>query len=817
MEQTRTQTNTPPAEAVGLHQEARKSSIASSEPKTSSETSTSASVVTSGHENAKSLPEQEDVAMADYVGDVRSTAEHGTITPSQVHSHSETQINSESQPLSQTHDSSGCQTVATSPDSCNSSMFHSNVEHDSSAIFKPFDSKTGQFVGQTTDRQATKAEAAEPPLSTQSEDFRTLASLKAAAARNNKFRSHSVPSILHSSLRRIGLSTTCGFLTSQQQQPVVHVNRGVNKKKKQNKHSSSLRHALLMNQRLQPLDGQMSLSERVKYIRAHTGPVPLPPINVQCLKEIDLQEIVKNPQLRHDIIFDPLLQFRPNLDGERGLKKKQISDKYWNDVENEIYVYTKKPDAFRYEETRLVPLFNSLKEVLVTIVPQKEVHTVQNVLDTELLVQELLKGSLMMSNFSDWLAQLFKHHCAPMRDPWVDKMSQKFKESEEEKSITKLVEGLRLVFQILEAMKLDIANHQIRILRPALLSNAVEFEKQYFQSLMASNRVDLKSSFKWFNEKYSENYKNELSKSSRLSAPDVYRLCIRSIIGLLSCRKMVREYPTSLSFDHARLILLRADIRQIVCLLVCRLLFKQLVANDSTMDKRTKEYVITSYANKKLKEEIVSIITDEHGNCRWTKNTMSIAVHLCKTIRDLKQEFQLQRNLGDVSLGSSSTSNDGTSVASAPLDTLQIDFAKSWLSKQTQPLSEVYGVLENRVFKSLEESIFERSSCTQDGSVKQDFIHICSAMSSAGTSATTGSSVAHSGAIIKPTINVSPRKDNILKEQRAATPQAKKLASLDVEEFESLFCHLYTLVNFHWSVFGCLYMECLGDKMEEIL
>lgn len=403
-----------------------------------------------------------------------------------------------------------------------------------------------------------------------------------------------------------------------------------------------------------------------------------------------------------------------------------------------------------------------------------------------------------------------------MRDPWVDKMSVKFKESEEEKSIPKLVEGLRLVFQILEAMKLDIANHQIRILRPALLSNAVEFEKQYFQSLMSSNRVDLKSSFKWFDDKCFEYQKasNSLS-NNRLKASEVYRLCIRGIISLLSCRKMVREYPTSLSFDHARLILLRADIRQIVCLLVCRLLFKQLVANDSSMDKVTKDHIIAVYSNKKLKGEIVSIITDEHGNCRWTKNTMSIAIHLCKTIRDLKQEFLLQRNLGDVTLAQSGTAKSVKGQA-PPLDNAQINFAKSWLSKQTQPLSEVYGVLEARVFQQLENSIFNRSNCTQDGSIKQDFIHLCSTMTSNSSNASTAASVFNSSANIRSLNSTMPFRDAIGNENRVATQQPSGLASVDLEEFESLFCHLYTLANFHWSVFGGLYMDYLGDKMEEV-
>ncbi|SCU90698.1 LADA_0F05886g1_1 [Lachancea dasiensis] len=859
MEHTRTQTNTPPAEAVALHQDPRRGSRGPSDPKAmNSGGKTSASQAGSGSTRQTSSaavvnvkPQGSGKEMeCDYVGDVRASSDHGSITPSQ-----QVDIDDSSSQRSGDESGSTSSQLQTSRYGDQNQLVqepqafapaHTLFPAATDAIFKPFDDKVGRFLASTgkANPPATSLE----PKSTLSHadndsesagcrevDLRALASFKATSNKSNKCRSHSLPSILHSSLRTMGLSNNSGFLNAQRlqqdnldhqqqsnqqhglppchQQTGLHMNRGI-KKKKQSKHSASLRHALLLNQRIHSTNNNLSVRDRIKYMESYPGPTPLPPINLQCLKEIDLQEIVKNPQLRHDILFDPLLQFRPNLDGERGLKKKQVSDKYWYDVENEIIVYKSNPEVFRFDQTRLVPLFNSLKEVLITIVPQKEVHTVENVLDTELLVQELLKGSLMMSKFSDWLAQLFKHHCAPMRDPWVDKMSQKFRESEEEKSVPKLVAGLRLVFQILEAMKLDIANHQIRILRPALLSNAVEFEKQYFQSLMSSNRVNLKSSFKWFSSKCAEYEKSLASPSERLQASDVYRLCIRSIVSLLSCRKMVREYPTSLSFDHARLILLRADIRQIVCLLVCRLLFKQLVANDSSLEKATKDHIINSYTNKKLKDEIVSIITDEHGNCRWTKNTMSIAIHFCKTIAELKQDFLLQKNFGDVNLAN--TSSCPSSVIQGPsLNNAQIDFAKSWLSKQTQPLSEVYGVLEARVLQQLENSIFSRSSCTQDGTIKQDFVHLCSTIN-ANASASSFASSANRGMQVKSANQAPSSSDQAAFDQQAGASRSTGLASLDMEEFESLFCHLYTLVNFHWSVFGCLYMDYLGDKMEEV-
>lgn len=755
-------------------------------------------------------------------------------------------------------------------------------------LFKQFDSKTGQFLRtqplvknkmSNSFRQVPNFNPISTSTGSHTSSFKFL--------NKGKFRSHSVPTISHSSLRRL---TNCNnhahYHYHQHQNHSTFNNAGVKKKKilkssfnnntthciisgeplainktcsttgkdidntqptaekfiegavaspveqkglDQTRNQSSLRKAILLcqNQSATPKYQDLSLQERINYIKSQTAPIPAPPINLQCLKEIDLQEIVKNPQLRHDIIFDPLLQFRPNLDGERGIKKRQLADKYWNDVENEIYVYSQRPDIFRYDNTRLVPLFDTLRDVLLTIVPQREAHVINNILDTELNVQELLKGSLIMSNLSEWLAQLFKHHCAPMRDAWVDKMSCKFREAEKENTLSKLIDGLRLVFQILEAMKLDIANHQIRVLRTALLSNSVEFEKQYFQSLMSSNRINLKSSLVWFDKKFDESDEKGLFPSEKVSPQDVYKVCVRSVTSLLSCRKMVREYPTSLSFDHARLILLRADIRQIVCLLICRLLFKQLVANDTSIDKPTKEYITSSYTTKRLKMEIVSIITDDHGNCRWTKNTMSIAVHLCKVINDLKNEYLRTKSEG------------AQGVAGLPatpaLDTAKIDFAKSWLSRQTQPLSEVYGVLENRVFKSLEESIFKRSGCTMDGRVKQDFIYLCSSVNGNTNSSMSPSATSMSNAETmmtpqgtKGALSLQPQ---TLKGGTSGVPSlanSRELGSsmsvsdgsnnmfhgIEMEEFDNVYRHLYTVINFHWSVFGCHYLEFVAGKTE---
>lgn len=599
-------------------------------------------------------------------------------------------------------------------------------------------------------------------------------------------------------------------------------------------------------------DESLILKDRINYFIQQQSlqlNVILPPINLQCLKEIDLQEIVKNPQLRHDIVFDPLLQFRPNLDGERGIKKRQAWDTYWYDVENELIIYMHQPNMFNYNHTRLVPLFDTLREILLTIVPQRESQQIENILDTELNVQNLVKSGnvwLAMNDLASWLAQLFKHHCAPMRDPWVDKMKCKFDNAKETQSMTELMDGFKSIFQILEAMKLDIANHQIRLLRPAILSNAVEFEKQYFNSLMEGislrevntnkNNINddrkflLRSSLMWFKDKFSEylpTLKNN-NMNAKAIIPQVYRIYIKSIISLLSCNKMVREYPTSLSFDHARLILLRADIRQLVCLLVCRLHFQQLVASDKNIDPPVKKYILTNYDNNKLQNEIISIITDEHGNCRWTKNTLSIAIHLCKVIKDLTLEYNAHNkdksgNLAtrnDIDESGNTSINESSMLLSKKvpiLDNQKISFSKSWLSKQTQPLSEIYSVLEKRVFSLLEETIFNNAECTMDGRVNQEFVYSYNPVSS-----TISSNNNKEFSTMERVINQGETSNNKLTSFRTLKKNFKTktsnniMAIADMEQFENIYRHLNTIINFHWSVFNSHYIDMVSESVQTI-
>lgn len=186
----------------------------------------------------------------------------------------------------------------------------------------------------------------------------------------------------------------------------------------------------------------------------------VPPVNLKTLRELELAEFYRNPKLRHDVVFDSQLHFRPNNDGTRGQKKKVDSHGYWQlvlvECEVLLNVSKRKGSGTRtHERPMKIPiLLATMRDILLTLVPRADKEEVESSLDPELLMQQLEHGVLDLKRMSLWLARIFKAHCAPMRDQWVDLMVSQFARGVDKNDTRSLMEGWKSIFGILEAMKL---------------------------------------------------------------------------------------------------------------------------------------------------------------------------------------------------------------------------------------------------------------------------------------------------------------------------------------------------------------------------
>jgi len=206
-----------------------------------------------------------------------------------------------------------------------------------------------------------------------------------------------------------------------------------------------------------------------------TRPLLEPPVTKGTLSELDVNKIVHNPKLRHDINFDPELHFRPNLDGEKGRKKTQKANEFWDTMRLELQGYLADRDQFEAEigdlEWCLPATLKAIRGILETLVPQRDRSSVEETFNVDLLMQQFRKGVADLEKLALWLSQLLKCHCAPMRDEWVDQMVAQLSNGDRNWDVEQLVLGMRNLLGVLEAMKL------------------VGFQREYNPPILTRNRM----------------------------------------------------------------------------------------------------------------------------------------------------------------------------------------------------------------------------------------------------------------------------------------------------------------------------------------
>lgn len=445
-----------------------------------------------------------------------------------------------------------------------------------------------------------------------------------------------------------------------------------------------------------------------------------PPITRQTLKELDLHEILKNPQLRHDIVFDANVQFRPNFDGERGRKKKEFGNKYWFAIQKEIETgctctsfngmmllsctcgldtsktvaagqsapsvssvkspmpslanYAHSGSAFSMAATQMTPtqvqfsakpkspqasaiglgagripsrfplLIQELRAICLSVLPSPSstsepmtppsarintsVPSLSNAytpssarftaqtpitasssvashhiliaqsLDPLLITQQLQHGLLDIASLISFLGSILKLHCAPMRDEAIETMIKTICVDGE------VAVGLRMCFEILELMKLDTANHQLRSSRMYLIETAVDFEIRWFRDQLDQGKINLDRTRQWFTrtieKQTSDPCSSLLTRTKTISKSfDLGLLQLimdppadftaSSLVPNQSTSSLKHaysnNYPETFQFDVYRLMSFHGDVTDITIVYMLLLLFRQLACSSTNLAK----------------------------------------------------------------------------------------------------------------------------------------------------------------------------------------------------------------------------------------
>ena len=361
-----------------------------------------------------------------------------------------------------------------------------------------------------------------------------------------------------------------------------------------------------------------------------------PPITPDSLTELDMPRIINNPKLRHDVNFDRELHFRPNLDGARGKEKIKSANDYWKALEAELYMLDLSQRAraqpngtddpgyweslMRASRKRLPSVFRVVRDILITLVPDQDQAKIMERLDVDLLIQQINNGVCDLVDLANWLGIVLKNHCAPMRDALVDKMRKSITKGAQQADQKLMVSGLRQLLNLLEAMKLDVANHQIRHMRPLLIADTVNFQKRYNDHRIGLGKLNPDVSRLWLEQEY-----DTLSLMGEEPLTYLDALTHAILRDLLFCSSTT-SLTSTFYLDLDRLRGIRVDMHNVVCHKICGDVLVHLLAPGISRHE-------TSKALTALRTSLTAIVGSQG---LWVEQVGNIAVEIVRLVLTLE-------------------------------------------------------------------------------------------------------------------------------------------------------------------------------------
>ncbi|XP_043406109.1 T-complex protein 11-like protein 1 isoform X3 [Chelonia mydas] len=286
-----------------------------------------------------------------------------------------------------------------------------------------------------------------------------------------------------------------------------------------------------------------------------------PPRLVSMEELMETAKGVSNMALAHEIVVNGGFQIKPAELPEGSLEKtvKEIVHKaFWDCLEAQL-----SEDPPTYDHS--IKLVGEIKETLLSFLLPGHTrlrNQITEVLDLDLIKQEAVNGALDISKLAQFIIGMMGTLCAPVRDEEIKKL----------KDIHEIVPLFRAIFSVLNLMKMDMANFAVSSIRPHLMQQSVEYEREKFQRIFEKQPNSLDFVTDWLQEASDDlanlRCKNPPSPGVGAAASRVPVLCPAAVqnwayLKLLKWDHVHRPFPETLLMDHTRFQEMQLELEQL--------------------------------------------------------------------------------------------------------------------------------------------------------------------------------------------------------------------------------------------------------------
>ncbi|KAJ3333301.1 hypothetical protein HDU76_009627 [Blyttiomyces sp. JEL0837] len=317
-------------------------------------------------------------------------------------------------------------------------------------------------------------------------------------------------------------------------------------------------------------------------------------------------------QLAHELTLDP----------EFALKRPTLSP-----LEEQVQKTTKRAFFDRVREAfnrgdldAFLPAFiEDMKMQIKSMISDKgKIATeINEYLDITFIRQQIAHKTLNLKLLFGYIVNKLSQLCAPVRDPTIRGLTASIQSAT---SAGDLVAVIEQILELLEDMKLDLANYRLQSLRPHMKTVAVEYERSRFKKAIERGEVTTERTRAWLTAAVKD--KEAVAKARNPEQVDIPENKVRfteafhdGILSLVFGNNAVspEQLPETMTMDAARLFKFQND-GQMITVVAALLMLSQNAVPELRGDKAFLQG---------LKETLLVLLQDPEG---LTVENLSIQV-----------------------------------------------------------------------------------------------------------------------------------------------------------------------------------------------
>lgn len=449
---------------------------------------------------------------------------------------------------------------------------------------------------------------------------------------------------------------------------------------------------------------------------SNVGDIPIWVAGSSPTKYVDMKELMsmsntlENLAIVHEIAINPQFVIEKKYTNPvEKVVEESMRKAYWDKLRED---FVQEPPDYSHA----LGLIVNIKQMMLDLLTPQHVRLndeIESLLDIDLLKQQAEKHCLDVRNLLESIVELLGRMCAPSRDGLVTNLR-------EEKDNVNMLRGIS---ELLDVMKLDMANFYLHINRSVVEQYSSEYERSQFMKLIQNNPEMELSTLNWLRRHMDTGIFDGPSAKKRfedLDNREVGNIINDAYMDLLEWDSQY-PYPGTLKMDRLRLEALANRYLQLSVCVSCVLISCNLGGKDVAQSKDIKTIlkndviVVTNDINKSniaSRLEMVSVLCNERiSQCRkslnigWTEeNSTDLKqqiLHVCDAnnrvytlIRDRIRSFILLL-LSNPVPSNQQRFPSGLSMIHAELSTLTVQFLRI-VNHNRQTFGAYYGELIGR-------------------------------------------------------------------------------------------------------------------------